>query len=75
MKLGGVYDPAQSISGGIMPNTAALPYAGLIVLAGLWGPAAPAQVLTGGDAYGDFTKDAPGVRRHIAPGDLPALRA
>jgi glucose/arabinose dehydrogenase len=55
-----------------MPNTAALPYAALMVLAGLWGPAAPAQVLTGSDAYGDFTKDAPGVRRHIAPSDLPA---
>ena len=49
-----------------------MPYAALILLAGLWGPATPAQVLTGADAYGDFTKDAPGVRRHIAPGDLPA---
>jgi glucose/arabinose dehydrogenase len=55
-----------------MPNTAALSYIALILLAGLWGPAASAQVLTGADAYGDFTKDAPGVRRHIVAGDLPA---
>jgi glucose/arabinose dehydrogenase len=72
MKLGGVYDPAQSMSGGIMPNTAVLPYAALIVLAGLWGPAAPGQVLTGADALGDFAKDSPGLRRHIVPADLPA---
>src|SRR6202046_1066836 len=55
-----------------MPNAATLPYTTLILLAGLSGPAASAQVLTGADAYGDFTKDAPGVRRYIAPGDLPA---
>ena len=64
--------PPNRCLGDLMPNTAALPYAALIVLAGLWGPAAPAQVLTGADAFGDFAKDSPGVRRHITPGDLPA---
>lgn len=55
-----------------MPKTAALPYAAFMLLTALWGPAASAETRTGADAYGDFTKDAPGVRRHIAPGDLPA---
>jgi glucose/arabinose dehydrogenase len=64
--------PPSRRLGEFMPNTAALPYAALVLLAGLWGPTASPQVLTGADAYGDFTKDAPGVRRHIAPGDLPA---
>jgi glucose/arabinose dehydrogenase len=64
--------PPNRCLGEIMPNTAALPYAALIVLAGLWGLAAPAQVLTGAEAFGDFSKDGPGVRRHIVPGDLPA---
>ena len=54
-----------------MPN-ANIPYAALAVLSGLIGPAASADVRTGADAFGDFTKDAPGVRRHIVPGDLPA---
>ena len=37
-------------------------------------PAAPqtAQVRTGSAAYGDWQTDAPGVRRHISPSDLPA---
>lgn len=33
--------------------------------------AAEAAVLTGPDAFGDWTKDAPGVTRHITIGDLP----
>jgi glucose/arabinose dehydrogenase len=53
-----------------MPNST-LPYAALAVCLGLIGPAV-AEVRTGADAYGDFTKDAPGVRRHITSGDLPA---
>jgi glucose/arabinose dehydrogenase len=35
------------------------------------GAPAPATVLTGKAAYGDFRTDAPGVRRHIRPNDLP----
>lgn len=31
----------------------------------------PAEVLTGADALGDWTTDAPGVRRKIIPADLP----
>lgn len=31
-----------------------------------------AQVLTGQDAFTDFSKEHPGVRRHITPADLPA---
>jgi glucose/arabinose dehydrogenase len=30
------------------------------------------QVLKGQGAFGDYTTDAPGVRRHITPADLPA---
>ncbi len=33
---------------------------------------AAAEALTGAAAFGDFSKDAPGVVRHIAPSDLPA---
>ncbi|MEX0752301.1 MAG: sorbosone dehydrogenase family protein [Xanthobacteraceae bacterium] len=33
--------------------------------------AAPAAVLTGKAAFGDWRADAPGVRRHISAGDLP----
>jgi glucose/arabinose dehydrogenase len=32
---------------------------------------AAAEVLTGTAAYGDFSRDAPGTRRHITPADLP----
>jgi glucose/arabinose dehydrogenase len=53
-------------------SKAVLPCVVLIMLAGMSVPSASAQVRGGADAYGDFTKDAPGVRRHIAPGDLPA---
>src|ERR1700683_218364 len=53
-----------------MPK-AALPCAVFIVATALWGPGALAQLRTGADAYGDFTQDAPGVRRHIAFADLP----
>ncbi len=35
------------------------------------GTPAPATILTGKAAYGDFRTDAPGVRRHISPNDLP----
>ena len=52
-----------------MPK-AALPCA-LLLATALWGPAATAGVLTGADAYGDYTKDAPGIRRHITLDDLP----
>src|ERR1700761_7004518 len=31
-----------------------------------------AQVLTGQDAFTDYSKEHPGVRRHITPADLPA---
>src|SRR5437868_4591604 len=34
-------------------------------------PAAAAPVLTGKAAMGDWTTDAPGVRRKLAPADLP----
>ncbi len=51
---------------------AALPRAAILLTAALWGPAASAGILTGADAYGDYTKDAPGIRRHIVPADLPA---
>jgi glucose/arabinose dehydrogenase len=32
---------------------------------------ASAEVLSGTAAYGDFSRDAPGTRRHITPADLP----
>jgi glucose/arabinose dehydrogenase len=56
-----------------MPN-AAPPYTVLMLCACLVGTAAPAsaELRTGSAAFGDVTKDAPGVRRHIVPGDLPA---
>lgn len=34
-------------------------------------PAAAQDVLTGASAYGDWRSDAPGVMRHIRPGDMP----
>jgi len=44
--------------------------------AGATGTAATAgKVLTGAAALGDWTSDAPGVRRHIKPSDLPAPEA
>ena len=52
-------------------SKATLPCAVLILATALWGPAATAQLRTGAEAYGDFTQDAPGVRRHITPTDLP----
>jgi len=39
--------PPSRRLGEFMPNAATLPYAALILLAGLWGPAALPQVLTG----------------------------
>ena len=54
-----------------MPK-APLSCAALTLVTALWGPGAPAETLTGAGAYGDFTQDAPGVRRHITPADLPA---
>ncbi len=33
---------------------------------------APAKVLTGQDAFTDYTKEHPGVRRHLTVADLPA---
>src|SRR5437588_640118 len=35
-------------------------------------PTAPGTVLTGRAALGDWTTDAPGVRRRITPADMPA---
>lgn len=32
----------------------------------------PGQVLTGQAAYGDWRHDAPGIRRRLTPGDMPA---
>src|SRR3569623_1958874 len=55
----------------VMPK-AALPCAVFLLATALWGPGASAQLRTGAEAYGDFTQDAPGVRRHITPADLPA---
>jgi len=54
-----------------MPK-AALPCAVFFLATALMGPAASAQLRAGAEAYGDFTQDAPGVRRHITPADLPA---
>lgn len=49
------------------PVLVSLPFA-LVLLA----PAYPQDVRTGADAFGTFERDAPGVRRHIRPTDLPA---
>jgi glucose/arabinose dehydrogenase len=54
-----------------MPK-AALPSVALLLIAASWGLSASAEPRTGAAAYGDFTQDAPGVRRHITPADLPA---
>ncbi len=43
-----------------------------IAFLALIGAAGAADIRTGAAAYGDWTTDAPGVRRHIAPADLPA---
>ncbi len=45
-----------------------------VSLIGMTSPAFPqsAEVRTGAAAYGDWQSDAPGVRRHIRPSDLPA---
>lgn len=53
-----------------MPKTV-LACTALILLTGLSGTAFSAEVLTGANAFGDVSKDAPGVRRHIRPDDLP----
>ena len=37
----------------------------------LLAPAHAQEVLTGDDAFGTWEGDAPGVRRHITPADLP----
>lgn len=42
----------------------------LMAASGAW--AQDSSVRTGKDAFGDWTRDAPGVRRLIRPGDLPA---
>lgn len=41
------------------------------LLLALPAPAPAQQVLTGADAFGTWRDDAPGVRRHITPADLP----
>lgn len=47
--------------------------AGLLLLGlGLAAAEGPVKVLTGGAAFGDWTADAPGVRRHITADSLPA---
>ncbi len=43
--------------------------------AGATGSAAGGKVLTGAAALADWRTDAPGVRRHIRPSDLPAPKA
>ena len=43
-----------------------------VVSAGVVHPALAQEVRTGAAAYGDWHTDAPGVARHITPGDLPA---
>jgi glucose/arabinose dehydrogenase len=43
----------------------------LLILAGAPEPGASGETRTGAAAYGDWTTDAPGVRRHITPADLP----
>jgi glucose/arabinose dehydrogenase len=65
--------PPERYLGDNMPK-AALPFATFMLLAVLSGAMASAatDVRTGADAYSDVTKDAPGVRRHITVGDLPA---
>lgn len=65
--------PPNGYLGDDMPKSA-LPYAAFMLLTGLAGATAStaADVRNGADAYGDFTKDAPGVRRHIAAGNIPA---
>jgi glucose/arabinose dehydrogenase len=55
-----------------LPRTALVVLSGFVGLSGLIATAASADVRTGANAYGDFSKDAPGVRRHIVPADLPA---
>ncbi len=45
------------------------------VRTGAAGATGTAKVLTGAAALGDWTSDAPGVRRHIRPSDLPAPQA
>ena len=62
--------PPNECQGKAMPNSIRR-YAALAILATLMAPVASAQTRTGAAAFGDFTQDAPGVRRHIAPGDLP----
>jgi glucose/arabinose dehydrogenase len=53
-----------------------LKIAAMVALGGAFASGAPwagaDPVLTGAAAFGDFTKDAPGVRRHITADDLPA---
>lgn len=45
---------------------------GLPLVLLLLAPAHAQEVLTGADAFGNWESDAPGVRRHIQPSDLPA---
>lgn len=63
---------------GLRLRTACILATSLTCLAGLPAVAqdasgsASGKILNGKDAFGDFRTDAPGVRRHIKPGDLPA---
>ena len=64
----------------LLPLAAVLASAGSVYVAHRHGPASVSQmrpaplgtVLTGTDAFGDWSTDAPGVRRRIAAADLPA---
>ena len=44
----------------------------LVLIVVLFAAPAFAQVLTGQDAFTDYTKEKPGVRRHLTVADLPA---
>ena len=54
------------------PRNAALILAALAAALGAGAVRADPAVLTGAAAFGDWTQDAPGTRRHITAADLPA---
>jgi hypothetical protein len=57
----------KSISWPFMVLAAASFAPGLVLPAG----AQTGTTLTGQDAFTDYSKEAPGIRRHITPADLP----
>jgi glucose/arabinose dehydrogenase len=73
--MGGVYDPAHfTFQGNAFMSKAT---AAILLLSAIALPIPPAigEVLSGAAAFGDVSKDAPGVTRHIGPSDLPAPHA